>query len=150
MAPPKKQLRIRGKMTSLRGVSMTHLSRVWTHASFSEQIVPVICPSPESRCVNCESLASVAESGRDMLSCPNLRSFFLRAASATANLMDVDPGINENTSRPSFRVSEGSYNTTRVAAVHGPVTKLPRVSPGAIRWASQAASFTLVLRPARS
>jgi hypothetical protein len=50
MAPPKKQLRIRGKMTSLRGVSMTHLSRVWTHASFSEQIVPVICPSRGSRC----------------------------------------------------------------------------------------------------
>jgi hypothetical protein len=135
MAPPKKQLRIRGKMTSLRGRVYDHLSRVWTHASFSEQIVPVICPSPESRCgssftspsswrsivsllggrfrngsysknlnlsmkrimfraifgpilaisvrfqidaarefslVNSENFASVAESGRDILGCPNL------------------------------------------------------------------------------
>jgi hypothetical protein len=46
--------------------------------------------------VNPENPASVAEFVRDMLGCPNLRSF-LRPASTTANLMDVDPGIDENT-----------------------------------------------------
>jgi len=79
--------------------------------------------------VNPESLASVAEFVRDMLGCPNLRSF-LRPASTTANLMDVDPGIDENTFPPSFRVSERRYNTSQVAALHGPVTKLPRGQPG--------------------
>jgi len=44
----KKQLHIRGTMTSLRGVSMAHRSRVWTHASFSEQILSVSCPARES------------------------------------------------------------------------------------------------------
>jgi hypothetical protein len=29
-APPKKQLRIKGKMVSLSGLSMTHLSRAWS------------------------------------------------------------------------------------------------------------------------
>jgi hypothetical protein len=58
--------------------------------------------------VNSDSLASVTESCRDMVGSRNMRSFFLAAASTTANLMDVDPGIDENTSRPSFRVSEGS------------------------------------------
>src|SRR6266404_1366097 len=40
----------RGRITSLRGVSMTHLSRVWTHASLSEEVAPVICPSRGSPC----------------------------------------------------------------------------------------------------
>jgi len=44
--------------------------------------------------------------------------------------MALDPGIDENTSQPSFRVSAGSYNTSRVAAVYGPVTKLAGVNPG--------------------
>src|SRR5262245_50347950 len=49
MAPPKKQLRISGKMSSLRGASTAHLSRVCNHAWFSEEMGPVVCPSRESR-----------------------------------------------------------------------------------------------------
>jgi len=30
-------------MTSLTGLSLTHLSRVWSHASFIEEIGPVVC-----------------------------------------------------------------------------------------------------------
>ena len=38
----KKQLRIRGRITSLKGVSGTHLSRVCNHASFSERMEGVV------------------------------------------------------------------------------------------------------------
>ena len=94
----------------------------WSHISYISSIYNKRVH--EFSLVNPANLAIVVESIRDMLDCSNLRSFFLRAASATANLMDVDLGIDENTSRPTFRVSEGSYNTSGVTALHGPVTKL--------------------------
>jgi len=64
--------------------------------------------SQDSSLVDSGNLTSVADFGRYIIGCPNLRYFFLADASATANLMEVDPGIDENTSRHSFRVSEGS------------------------------------------
>jgi hypothetical protein len=45
IAPPKKQLRIRGRITSLEGQSKTHLSRVCNHASFNERMRGVVCLS---------------------------------------------------------------------------------------------------------
>src|SRR5690242_580215 len=44
----KKQLRIKGSMISLKGLSMTHVSRVWKHASFSEEMAVVVCPGRRS------------------------------------------------------------------------------------------------------
>ena len=36
----------RGRMTSLRGLLLTHLSRVWNHASFSEGMASSGLPEP--------------------------------------------------------------------------------------------------------
>jgi|HubBroStandDraft_6_1064221.scaffolds.fasta_scaffold2872887_2 hypothetical protein len=45
----KKTVAHQGKDYSLSGLSMTHVSRVWNHASFSEEMEPVVRPRPDVR-----------------------------------------------------------------------------------------------------
>src|SRR6516165_5454022 len=64
----KKAVPYQGKNDLARGPSVTHLSRVWNHASFSEEMGPVVCPSrgsPDG------SLLASASSRRPIASLPN-------------------------------------------------------------------------------
>jgi hypothetical protein len=66
----KKQLRISGRMTSLSGLSVTQVRRVWNHASCSEEIGPVVCRrSPQWELAY---FAVVAEAHRFSVQCAYL------------------------------------------------------------------------------